>query len=156
MTNLTDKTDAEKLAAVLHTFIHVFLVAERSGAPAEGKLKFNPLHFHILGLLSKQGTLRSSALAEQLGVRRSTLSSAAERLVTLGLLTRDADPSDGRAVLFDLTQEGKATATAIARQDLRNATTLLDQLSPNDRAAFVPLMEKVGGLLAAQLIEAGK
>jgi DNA-binding MarR family transcriptional regulator len=156
MTTLSEQTDAEKLAEVLHVFVHVFLVAERSGAPAEGKLKFNPLHFHILGRLAKQGTSRSSALAEQLGVRRSTLSSAAERLVTLGLLTRDADPSDGRAVLFSLTQEGKATAAAIARQDVRNATTLLDQLSSQDRAAFVPLMVKVGELLAAQLNEAAK
>jgi DNA-binding MarR family transcriptional regulator len=154
MTILHEKTDAEKLAGVLHTFVHVFLVAERSGAPAEGKLKFNPLHFHILGRLSQQGTLRSSTLAEQLGVRRSTLSSAAERLFGLGLVMRHEDPSDGRAVLFALTPEGQATADAIKRQDLRNAATLLDQLTFEERSAFVPLMEKVGGLLSAQMAAA--
>jgi DNA-binding MarR family transcriptional regulator len=144
-------TQAEQLAQVLHTLIQVFLVAERSGAPAEGRLKFNPLHFHMLGKLATRGALRSSALAAALGVKRSTLSSAAERLASLGLLRRAEDPHDGRAVLFSLTAEGVATAEAIKRQDLRNAATLLDQLSMDERAAFVPLMVKVGDLLAAQL-----
>jgi DNA-binding MarR family transcriptional regulator len=144
-------SQAEQLALVLHTFIHAFLVSERSGAPAEGRLKFNPLHFHILGKLAANGAMRSSALAAFLGVKRSTLSSAAERLNGLGLVARADDPSDGRAVLFSLTCAGVATAEAIKRQDLRNAATLLDQLSAEERNAFMPLMVKVGDLLAAQL-----
>jgi DNA-binding MarR family transcriptional regulator len=146
-------TQAEQLARVLHTLIHVFLVAERGGAPAEGKLKFNPLHFHILGRLAQLGPLRSSVLASGLGVRRSTLSSAADRLARLGMIARHDDPNDGRAVLFALTDLGRATADAIKRQDLRNATTLLAQLSEGERATFVPLMVKVGALLEAQFVK---
>jgi DNA-binding MarR family transcriptional regulator len=146
----SDFSDAQQLADVLHIFVGAFLVAERSGAPAEGKLKFNPLHFHFLGLLQSHGALRSSTLAEHLGVRRSTLSSAAERLMSLGLLNRANDPSDGRAVLYSLTPEGQTTAQAIKRQDLRNAATLLDGLTPSERVTLVPLMIKMGDLISGQ------
>lgn len=146
--------EIERLAAAVHVFVRVFLVAERSGAPAEGRLRFNPLHFHMLGLLAASGPLRSGALAERLGVRRSTLSSAAERLMRLGLIGRAEDPSDGRAVLYSLTSQGLDAAYAIRRQDLRNAEAMLRSLNPGERAAFLPLIERVAEDLARRLASA--
>jgi DNA-binding MarR family transcriptional regulator len=142
--------DAERLADAVHMFVRVFLVAERSGAPAEGRLKFNPLHFHFLGLLAAEGPQRSSHVAERLGVRRSTLSSAAERLVGLGLIEREPDPIDRRGVLFALTAHGRDTATAIRRQDVRNARTMLAMLPPRDRAQFLPMIERIADGLASR------
>jgi DNA-binding MarR family transcriptional regulator len=138
-----NENEAEQLAGALHTMIGVFLVAERAGAPAEGALKFNPLQFHILGSLTDDGPTRSSVLAHSLGVKRSTLSSAAERLVGLGLIERRPLPTDGRAAVFSLTAAGAKTSAAIRRQDIRNAAAALEGLTAVERKSFLPLISKV-------------
>ncbi|MEM7644694.1 MAG: MarR family transcriptional regulator [Pseudomonadota bacterium] len=136
--------DAERVADAVSGIIRALLVAGRKGAPAEGKLPFNPLYFHMLRHLRNQGPSRPSDIADQLSVSRTTLSTAAKALTGRGLLGRAPDPKDGRAHVLTLTPDGEEAVEAIMRQDRRNAQAMLDNLSdPQERAVFIIALQKV-------------
>ena len=140
-------SDETRLAAAIRVLVRTFLVANRYGAPGEGRLRFNPLDFHVLNALRDGGDARPTALAEALGVAKTTLGSALARLEAGGLTERRADPDDSRARLACLTPEGRAVVAAIRRQDARNASAMLDALPPEDRDAFLAAMARIARTL---------
>jgi len=135
--------DKERLAEAIGLLVRTFLVAGRAGQPAEGKLPFNPLNFHLLEDLLDEGALRPSDLAARLGIPRSTLSSAVSALERRGLVEKAPDTDDGRAKLITLTDEGQSVAEAIKRQNRFNAGVLLALLG-DDASRYCDLMERVG------------
>lgn len=144
------KEDVERLAMAVHLLIRVFLVSGRAGAPAEGKIPFNPLYFHILAHLLREGPTRPSALAELLGTARTTLSTASKALKSRGLLSAEKDKMDGRAQVLDLTPEGREVAEAIQRQDKQNMTLLLGQFDASEQRQVVEMFERIVSGLTPQ------
>ena len=139
-----------KLAMAVHLMIRVFLVAGRAGAPAEGKIPFNPLYFHILGHLLREGATRPSTLASLLGTARTTLSTASKALKKRGLISTKPDPDDGRAQVLELTRDGRDVAEAIQRQDKQNMTIILRMFDADEQKQVVDVFERiVKGLGAA-------
>lgn len=133
----------ERLRLVVHALIRAFLVSGRAGSPAQGRLPFNPLYFHMLGHIRENGPTRPSALANVLEVPKTTISTASKALQNRGLIEQARDPEDGRAQLLALTRDGMATANAILQQDLANMQILLSQLSPDAHAPLLDQLEKV-------------
>ncbi len=87
--------------------------------------------------------MRMSDLAGLLELDLSTVSRQARQLVDGGLVTRVADPADGRACLVSLSDRGRDVLEAVrsARHDvLRNA---LDAWSPADRASLASLLSRL-------------
>jgi DNA-binding MarR family transcriptional regulator len=72
--------------------------------------------YSVLAMLSEQSdhTLRMSRLAAVTNASLSRLSHAAKRLERQGLLTREADPEDGRFTRATLTGDGLRIVEAIA------------------------------------------
>ena len=64
--------------------------------------------FPILKLLTHQGPMRLSALAQVLGLDASTVSRHARQLEDRGLLERTEDPDDGRASRVAVSEHGSA------------------------------------------------
>jgi len=62
----------------------------------------------LLGRITDAGPVRLSELADWQEVDRSTMTTQVRRLETLGLVQRDVDPRDGRAVLVSATRQGAA------------------------------------------------
>jgi DNA-binding MarR family transcriptional regulator len=103
----------------------------------------------LLGRIADTGPVRLSALADWQEVDRSTMTTQVRRLEALGLVEREADPLDGRAVLVHATRAGtarhgrtKQTARALYRE------LLADWPEPDLRAAtaaahrFVETLER--------------
>lgn len=151
MTGSTPKEeDVARLAMAVHLMIRVFLVAGRAGAPAEGKIPFNPLYFHILGHLLREGPTRPSHLASLLGTARTTLSTASKALQSRGLIAPKPDPKDGRAQVIGLTKEGREVAEAIQRQDRENMRVVLSQFDEEEQSQVVTMFERiVAGITAS-------
>ncbi|WNB85364.1 MarR family transcriptional regulator [Cellulomonas sp. ATA003] len=63
--------------------------------------------------------MRSSELADHVGVGRATISRQVKRLEGYGLLSRRPDPQDSRGQLLELTAEGMRRLTEA--QDARRA-----------------------------------
>ncbi len=135
--------DVERLTGAVHLLIRALLIAGRAGQPAEGKLPFNALYFHMLGVLYERGALRPSHLASTLNVARTTLSTASKALQKRGLVQQTVDPQDGRAHLLRLTVEGRDITEAIRRQDRRNMRSLLERVDPERRNIVIEVLEQV-------------
>ena len=75
--------------------------------------------YGLLALLQDTGPLRASDLVARLGLDKSTVSRQVSTLVELGLVTREADPADGRAQVLSTSPEGAARLSRI--RDARRA-----------------------------------
>jgi DNA-binding MarR family transcriptional regulator len=112
----------------------VFSVLRRSDTSrdraATGDLTLAQLS--ILLTLLEQGPIRMTELAAHERVRTPTTTVAIRRLEKLGLVKRSRDPSDLRAVLVDITPEGRAQhqEALAARRDY--LAKLLAKLGPDD------------------------
>lgn len=138
----------EDLARHISVIIRTLLVTGRQGAPAEGKLPFNPLHFHMLRILGAHQGTRPSDIAADLAVPRTTISAAVKTLVQKGLVQTSPDPTDGRAITISLTKQGSDVLAAIVRQDNRNAAAMLGALPKKQQPAFLKAMESIAQKLA--------
>ncbi|CAN5405822.1 hypothetical protein BH09ACT1_BH09ACT1_21390 [soil metagenome] len=88
------------------------------------------------------GPVRMSQLADWMAVDKSTITTEIGRLEKSGLVSRQPDPSDRRAVLVTSTEAGR---TAIERhkkvaQDVYN--TLVGKWNEQDRAEFSRLLDR--------------
>ncbi|UWR22050.1 MarR family winged helix-turn-helix transcriptional regulator [Sulfitobacter sp. S190] len=140
---MNDDPQIDALAGHINLIIRGFLVAGRAGAPAEGKLPFNPLYFNMLRLLGERSAMRPSQIADILHVPRTTVSTAVRALKGRGLVVVEADETDKRAIALGLSEEGVEVLSSIIRQDKRNAGAMLSVLSKPERDAFVSAMGKV-------------
>ena len=69
--------------------------------------------YGLLALLADAGPLRATDLVVRLGLDKSTVSRQVSSLVDLGLVSREADPTDGRAQVLTPSAEGAAQLARI-------------------------------------------
>ena len=90
------------------------------------------------------GTSRLSDLNQHLLISQPSLSRMADRLEAKGLLTRQPDPTDQRAVLFTLTAEGMRLQKAIGREHVKGIHALIGTaLTTEEFAALEELSNKL-------------
>lgn len=117
----------------------------RRESAAEG---LSPAQSGVLATLVRRGPTRPRELAEAEAVNPTMLSRVAAHLESAGLVTRDADPEDGRACFLRATDEGTAL---IRRLRVRRAERLgarLAQLPPQQVEMIVralPALEALAG-----------
>jgi DNA-binding MarR family transcriptional regulator len=105
----------------------------------------------LLGRITDTGPVRLSALADWQEVDRSTMTTQVRRLESLGLVSRDTDPLDGRAVLVRATRAGaarhrrtKQTARAVYESFLADWTEDDLRQAANVAARLVEALEHRG------------
>lgn len=91
----------------------------------------------VLLVFSSRGSLPLGKMGERLQVHPTSITSIIRRLEAAGLVTRRAHPDDGRAVLAEITDRGRALVEA-ATQDLVAADFALGSL---DDASLTQLSE---------------
>jgi DNA-binding MarR family transcriptional regulator len=94
----------------------------------------------LLAHLVKDGPRRLSALADAVHSDISTVSRQVTQLVRLGLVTRQADPSDGRASLLAATDHGRRTFEEKRQRRNQHLSELLADWCPADRRALRELV----------------
>jgi DNA-binding MarR family transcriptional regulator len=101
----------------------------------------------VLGRLDREGPQTTSALAASERVRPQSMAQTIGDLEADGLVARRPDPTDGRQVLIELTEEGRQTLEADRRHregwltDAIAAT--LSQEEQQDLARAVPLLRRL-------------
>lgn len=78
---------------------------------------------------------------------RGTASQTVKSLVALGLLERHRNETDGRSVLFDLTDAGRAV---LEQDPLRALSQVLEALPQSRRDGLLAALQQVAGALAMQ------
>lgn len=81
-------------------------------------------------------------IAERLGLTAPTVSVGARRLEDAGLLERQADPLDGRALRLFLTTEGQAMLQKARAYRLGKMRRLLAGLSSEEQEKLMALLER--------------
>jgi len=121
-------------------------LARASGGPDEGPPMTSTQRLALFET-AVGGPLRLSELAERMGITAPTASRAVDGLVELGLLERQPDPADRRAVRIDVTEQG---GVDIEEKKARVATALepaVAALSEQDRARLAKLLARLSDAL---------
>jgi DNA-binding MarR family transcriptional regulator len=84
-----------------------------------------------------------SELGAMLGLAKSSLSGLVDRTERNGLVRREPDPQDTRAVRAALTKRGAAVANEFYAETCRRVDRLPDGLSAAERSALAALLGRV-------------
>jgi len=90
----------------------------------------------VVEALHCQGPAKMKTLADALGLSARNMTAVADSLEREGLLRRVAHPSDRRAILLELTQDGFAAADESLGPRLAEISTLFEDMSPAERTTF--------------------
>ena len=134
---------AEDVDEVERNLIRLFtLVAQAKVVTGEGQPPLERAGYVALAHLVDHGPLRASALALRLGVDVSTASRQAAALETAGLVSRDADPADGRAWLIAPTRLGVETLDHVRTARRSRMAVLLAGWTHDERVTFADLLAR--------------
>ncbi|MGW2045074.1 MarR family winged helix-turn-helix transcriptional regulator [Streptomyces sp. NPDC001858] len=84
-----------------------------------------------------------SELGEMLGLAKSSLTGLVDRTVQRGLVRREPDPRDGRAVRVGLTEDGDRLAHRFCDETCRRLEKLPSALHTNERDRLAALLARV-------------
>jgi DNA-binding MarR family transcriptional regulator len=105
--------------------------------------KYSVLHWQILTELTLHDEgIRPSVFAEQLGLKRNTLSQIINRFEQVGLVKRNVDSSDGRGFLLSITTKGQDVLKEIQKAGASRIEKSLGELSPAKREEFLSLWRR--------------
>ncbi len=104
----------------------------------------------VLSELVNAGPRRMSALAELERVRMPSMTDVVRRLERLELVARRPDPEDGRAVLVEVTEEGRRfyAELVVAREEFLRERLI--ELDDADRVAIEAALPALHNLLTPQ------
>lgn len=97
----------------------------------------------MLTTLHDAGSMRMSDLAWELGVTSRTITSMVDALEDEGLLSRQPDPADRRAILLALTESGEARLELIHRALNEIGSLVLSPLSERERVALDEMLTRL-------------
>jgi DNA-binding MarR family transcriptional regulator len=97
----------------------------------------------LLGHLLAKSPRTVRDLAEDMVMDKAPISRSASRLVEKGMLTRAADPADGRSAVFNLTVEGRKLATTIMSAARQGQGRFFNLLSAEESWILLDAVDKL-------------
>ena len=113
----------------------------------EGARDITSQQISLLAMLHPGG-VRMTTIAANLGVRTPTATQSVDRLSRAGLVRRDPDPTDARAVLVSLTPQGEEVLAREDRHRNECVADVLTTLTAEDLTrldAALPVLAKLAG-----------
>ena len=98
----------------------------------------------VLAIL-RDRRLRMTALADYLGLEKSTMTGLVDRAEKRGLLERAPNASDGRAVDVFLSPDGAELADRLYARIGRSLSPMTNELAPAERRRLQTLLERMLG-----------
>ncbi|MEV7558371.1 MarR family winged helix-turn-helix transcriptional regulator [Streptomyces sp. NPDC048331] len=92
--------------------------------------------YPVLSALARTGPRSAADLAHDVGVDRSGVTRRASRLENAGLIRREPDPTDRRAHLLVLTEEGQLVVAELRARLADHITTSLSSWPPGEAESF--------------------
>ncbi|SDJ44272.1 DNA-binding transcriptional regulator, MarR family [Lentzea albidocapillata subsp. violacea] len=131
-----DASDVDALTdAVLTASRLLVAVSARSLAAVEETITLP--QFRLLVILDSRGMMRLTSLAELLDVNPSTVTRMVDRLVTTGMIARQANPATRREVVVDLTAEGRRVVRGVTRRRRSAISRIVARMSEDERRGLV-------------------
>jgi DNA-binding MarR family transcriptional regulator len=105
--------------------------------------------FRALMIIHERGPQSAASLAAALGIAPSTLTRLSDRLVRDGLVEREVDPADRRAVRLTATRLGTRTADRVRAWRLRELARRFDATTQAERESLAAAFLRASQLLGA-------
>ena len=99
----------------------------------------------LLGALHCGGPRIMSGISDELGVTRRNVTALVDGLEEEGLVRRLPHPTDRRATVVELTDEGGCTMDTLYDEHRRSVAELFDKLSEDDQRELVRLLGLLRG-----------
>src|ERR1700722_1124142 len=103
-----------------------------------------------LATLERSGPSRLTSLAVKEGVTQPAMTQLIARLQESGLVSRTADPADGRVVQVRVTDEGRAMLARRRAVRAERLADILARLSPEEQAALGAALPAIDALANVQ------
>jgi len=141
-----DSAAAQDVAAVAQALAEVL---RRGNLPRvqeqliqQAGLKIDRVSYWLLRQLGDETRMRVSELAHRQGTDASTVCRQIVRIEQAGLIRREGDPSDLRAVLLTLTEEGREALAKLQAVRLDLFDRILADWPDDDRHEFARLVTR--------------
>lgn len=143
-------TDEDVLALLEREVTVLLRRAERVrlGAAERAGSSLDRSGYLLLLVLSEMGPVGVTALAQRLALDASTITRQIARLVETGLVIREPDPDDRRAVRHRLTPSGRRELGHLRDARRQLFSELLDDWSDDDRERFARLLVRFNEALS--------
>lgn len=117
----------------------------RAHAEALAEWDVTPSQARALRVLSSDQGMRPSALADELRIAPRSVTDVVDGLESRGWVVRAADPTDRRATVLSLTQDGRALVDRIEDVRRQASARVLDVLTPAQRRTLHEILTVVVG-----------
>jgi len=103
--------------------------------------------WRLLGLLGARSPISTPEVGRASLMDKAQISRAVDMLTRRSLIRQSGDPANARRRILELTPAGREVHARILRKTWQVQARLLRQLSPNERAAFGQVLERIAQLL---------
>jgi DNA-binding MarR family transcriptional regulator len=110
---------------------------------AEAGLSIDASAYPLLRALGTLGSSRLTELAAEVGLETSTVSRQVKSLQTAGLVTREVDPTDGRASALTLTADGIRALRKVQEARRRLMRELVADFSTSEQRMLAALLGRL-------------
>jgi DNA-binding MarR family transcriptional regulator len=131
--------EALRLVIAMHRLLRGLRKAADIAAPHATQLI-------VLALLAQHGPLRVGELAARIPCPQPTATTTVAGLQTAGLVTREADPADGRAARVLITEDGRLTLHSVAQREAEALAALLSTVDDEELRVLHAAIPLLGGL----------
>ncbi len=111
---------------------------------------------HAVMAIREHGQVTIKELAEALEVSAPSASTMVERLVELGVLTREHSQVDRREVVVRVSPEAEESIEHTEEQILQSITEVLEKIGPEYAGKWCEVFAKIGEVLADELNTPGR
>jgi DNA-binding MarR family transcriptional regulator len=149
---MTRDAEAARLAEGIVRF---WTELQRRRDPAEASTyELTTSQAQMLRLVVLEGPKRIGSLAAELSVTVATASRTVDALAAAGLVRREPDPADARAVRVVLTPRGKREHRVRFERFVRAVASLSDDLSDVERRQLVEALDTLARLFGGERAQA--
>ncbi len=99
--------------------------------------------FRYILLLSRNEGINQEQLSQLLELDKTTTARAVAKLLALGIVQRETDPSDNRSYLIHLTKKGRELVPVILRILGESTERMVKGFAPDEREKFILFLTRV-------------
>jgi len=135
--------DPVQLADLLHGLTRRLRRGQVDGLAPLGLTPAQGRALRVIARYEDEEPLRMTELADRLGIVPRSLTTVIDALEEAGLVRREIDPRNRRAILLRLTERGAAVRDELREARRRAAEELFAPLSAADRSALAALLAQL-------------
>lgn len=119
------------------------------GGEDESLPSLTPPQVEMIIAIHSQGSMSVKQLAQVLCVKAPSVSTRVERLVEMGLLTREENPADRREVLVKVSPKESALIKELEKRKLQAGVELIERMGPEHAHMWQAVCKRIEEVLDA-------